>query len=282
MALIADVPSYCEVVSVVYQGMVTIGLDSFPRYTIRTINSFGSFDIGYAYELSSVDDTYYMLVNSEPKIIHSDYIADDQHTQFNFVLRLESEIPYSQYYNDVITFVHPVGFDFIGSYLLTSFITTEVPADHIETIIEYSDSVRWDNGIPLVYPDYIPDLSGDEYQFSTATYMMNDGSIKQLLKVVPHATPGAVITPPGSYYVENPPSTVYGLSVDDRRTKASPLFDGSSGRFFDRINNPDTNNAIYGSTVVNLNRCRLDRVRLKDNLAVPLDPAATQRKHVHL
>ena len=289
-AILSDIPANCEVVSVEYRGKVTIDSVQYPRYTIKTINVFGDFVVGCAYEMNNEDNVLLMTPYSEPDILLTAYDVNAYDKQFNFVLRLESELPYSRYYSDVINFVHPVGFDFIGCYLLSSFVTTEVPADHIETIIEYSDSVKWDNGIPSVYPDYIADLVPgvpyDEYQYSTKTYMMNDGSIKNLLKVKPCPNSGPInalaIDP--NYYIDNPPESTppYGLTVDQRRTKASPLFDGSTGRFFDRINNPDTNNAIYGSTVVSLARCRLDRTRLKDNLANPLDPLATQRKNVHL
>ena len=296
-AIISDVPSYCEIVSAQYRGVISQSGHNFARYTIRTINTFGDFTTNMACGIDSIDDTFLVSVYSEPEIVQHSYSVEEQSKQFNFVLRLESELPYSRYYNDVITFVHPVGFDFIGSYLIASFVTTEVPPSHIETIIQYSDSVRWDNGIPSVYPDFVGDLdTALDYQFTTQTYLMNDGSVKHALKVKePRAyMPGDVegqptgailtgsITPSGSYYTENPPSTVYTLDVDGRRTKASPLFDGSSGRFFDRINNPDTNNVVRGSDLVSLNRCRINRVRLKDNLSMPLDPAATQRKNVHL
>ena len=284
-AIISDIPSYCEITSVNYRGDVEIDGDLYPRYTVQTINSFGEFLENYSYGIDTPDYAYLCMVYTDPVVVPKIGSLNDYGKQFNFILRLESELPYSRYYQDVINFVHPVGFDFIGSYLLTSFITQPIPPDHIETIFQYSDSVRWDNGAPSVYPDFIPDLDiNEEYQFSTQTHMFNEGRIGHLLKVVPHASAGLPFDAGLQYPIDNPVEVTppYGLTVDQRRTKASPLFDGSSGRFFDRINNPDTNNAWNGAVVVSLNRCRLNRVRLKDNLVLPLDPSATQRKNVHL
>ena len=273
-------PVYGEIVAVFYKEMVQhpdypIGT-LIPSYTINMVNAYGKFEEDVNYVTNATDYTNIVTCLRPINIIKNNFSADsflDDDFTFNYIIRIESDLPISRYYDDVIRFVHPVGFDFIGAYLITSFIMNDVPSKHIETIIDFYQGLRWDSGLPSVYPDYLPDLDGnDEYQFTT------DG----LLKVVEYVNAGDPFVI-ATWEVANgdtyPVDVIYGETPDQRRKKNSPLFDSSWGRFYDRINNPD--NSVYnvtGAAIVNYMRPEYLRVRLKDNLVDPDNVSATQRK----
>lgn len=272
----SSIPVYGEIVSAVYKEMVQD--DSFPTgtlipvYTINMVNVYSQFEVDKDLEVQAPDYYSVVKVTRGINIIKNDFSADsflDQNFNFNYVIRIESDLPISRYYDDVIRFVHPVGFDFIGAYLITSFVMNQVPAKHIETIIDFYQGLRWDSGAPSVYPKYIPDLSGSlQYQYTDTG----------LLKVKDFANSNDAFPLPGGY----PTDTVYGVLATNRRKKNSPLFDSSWGRFYDMITNPEKPVYVTSGTPGEdtLDRVEIPRVRLKDNLADPDNASATQRKKV--
>ena len=53
----------------------------------------------------------------------------------SYIMRIKSQLPASRYKDDMLRFVHPVGFGFIGVTLLTILINSGLNMRHVETII---------------------------------------------------------------------------------------------------------------------------------------------------
>ncbi len=302
--IVSDVPTYGEIVSANIKPIDDTG---YPKFLLTLVNLHGALELGKTYTITVNDDTQLMVkFASDPVVIpRSDRASSNRQ---HFILRLESALPMSRYRSDVINFVHPVGFDFIGAYLVSTFVYTGMPDYHIETIIEWLDTIRWDNGIPTHKNKFFADLDAQgKYQYSPNLYMLPNGNVSRLLKVVgPHVDePIDPLDIDAQYYNDNLIDAynqglgiVYGLDIDARRTRSSPLFDTSVTRFITMINNPDADNAYVhdpnniagfestqyigdGNYIVSLDRTEHKHPRLKDNLQNPLDENATQRKHVH-
>lgn len=302
---VSDIPTYGEIISAKVKSTSL----QYPKFLINVVNLHGSLELNKTYTIDVNDETQILVKIASDTIVVPNSNRANYGSQQRFILRLESGLPMSRYRSDVINFVHPVGFDFLGAYLISTFVYTGLPDYHIETIIEYKDAIRWDNGIPARKQYFHPDLNvNGEYQYSTNWYMLPNGQMSKLLKVTPidpelDVDVDALSIDP-NYYTNNSadlygqgPGVVYGLSIDERRSLLSPLFDSSACRFVDMINNPDVNNAYTydqnndngfdestyignGNYLVSLRRTRHDHDRLKDNVLTPLDPNATQRKHL--
>lgn len=78
-----------------------------------------------------------------------------------YVMRIKSELNTVRYKDDVIRFVHPVGFGFIGITLLTVFINAGISMKHIETIVDINKTYRFDSGLPLNTPKYLTKIDPD-------------------------------------------------------------------------------------------------------------------------
>lgn len=170
-----------------------------------------------------------------------DYINRDRSY---YVMKIKSVLPTSRYREDVLRFVHPVGFGFIGITLLTMFINVGLTMKHTETIINKLKVYRWDAGVPTVWPDRIADLD-------------SEGNIKHdpitgepIYLTSPNN--GQDFPVPSNYDEENDNSIVWGLTPTERRRPMSPLFDQSAVTF-----------SQY--------RMLVDQ-RLKDDIGLPRDP----------
>lgn len=166
-----------------------------------------------------------------------------------YVMRIKSNLPTSRYYNDVIRFVHPVGFGFIGITLISMFINAGLNLAHTETIINKLKNFRWDSGLPLEYYDRVAILDNNgniARDGVTGEPMYNDSPNK-----------GVEYPLPADYdTVEKP---LDGVPASKRRKIFSPLLDQS---------------AITYSNY----RMLMDK-RLKDNIGNPRDPhEPTQEK----
>lgn len=138
-----------------------------------------------------------------------------------YTIRVEG-LSVSRWKNDVLRFVHPVGFNLIGILLLTITANTGLTLRHVETIENVLTTYRWDSGIPTVVWAETADLDGDgDYQYpSDGGFPLTD----------PNPNGGNTINPDSSYYTDNP-EVVYGLTTEERRSANSPLFDATVYRF---------------------------------------------------
>lgn len=161
-----------------------------------------------------------------------------------YVMKIKSNLPSSRWRNDVIRFVHPVGFGFIGITLLTMFINVGLTLKHVETIINRYKNYKWDSGLPTEYADRVASLDVEgNAEFNPVT-----GEIIYL--VGPRA--GETYPLPADYDSDNDFSIFQGQLPSERRKKLSPLFD-ASGTTFSQF------------------RALVDQ-RLKDDVGNPRDP----------
>ena len=94
-----------------------------------------------------------------------------------YVMKIKSQLPTSRYRDDVLRFVHPVGFGFIGITLLSMFINAGLSLKHVETIINTYKTYRWDAGLPSVYPDRVAVLGPNgkiEHDITTGEPVYSD------------------------------------------------------------------------------------------------------------
>lgn len=143
-----------------------------------------------------------------------------------YVMKIRSRLPTSRYATDVMRFVHPVGFGFIGITLLTMFINAGLNMRHTETIIDILKNYRWDAGLPSVYPDRV-------LRFKI------DGSVSTdpqtgLVEYDPYPNAGAPFPLPPDYDAnEKRPNNpqLWNMLPSARRRPLSPTFDQSAVTF---------------------------------------------------
>ncbi|MGL6228672.1 MAG: hypothetical protein ACRC3J_05630 [Culicoidibacterales bacterium] len=183
-----------------------------------------------------------------------------------YTMKIKSELNTALYRDDVIRFVHPVGFGFIGITLLTVFINGGLSMVPQQTIVELNKSLRFDAGLPVIWNTEItvqdPASSplNPEPLFDPVTGELvvrhepiRDFSVDEWNAADP--------TDPRDYDADNIDviwdGTVYKPS--ERRLIGSPLFDAFSNRF-----------------------CMFKRMidtKLKDDLKAPRDPSNYSTHH---
>lgn len=161
-----------------------------------------------------------------------------------YVMKIKSNLPTSRYKNDVMRFVHPVGFGFIGITLLTMFINVGLTLKHSETIINIYKSYKWDAGLPSVYPDRFADLDSNGN--------IRHDEVTGVALYVTNPDAGIEFPLPADYDEENDFSILAGQLPSERRKDMSPTLDQSAVTFSQF-------------------RDLVDR-RLKDNVGNPRDP----------
>lgn len=191
-----------------------------------------------------------------------------------YVMKISSKLPTSRYSSDVIRFVHPVGFGFIGITLLTMFINSGLSLKHNETIIEKMLGYKFDSGYPLQWTDRIAvlDSAGNQSFNGTtgeALYALHPRAGEDFEIPSDYDSSEGYIPPVDGdtsynnyqeYFDKVPPS--------ERRKKHSPLFDQSAVKF---SNYRELTSLLIGSNT-ELNK-------LKDNIGNPRDPnKPTQEK----
>ena len=186
-------------------------------------NIIGEFVIGDVL-VSDVDRNFTGTVfrgvtGKEKPLNNEDYL---QRGPTYYAISVQSGLQVSKYKDDAIRFVHPVGFGFIGIMLISMFINSGVSASHKETIIDILQTMKWDTGLPKVYPLEIPDLNADG-TYKTDQY----GNIQYK----PHPLAGQPFPLTPTYLADNP-QVIDGQNADQRR-KDSYLFDSSNMRFIE-------------------------------------------------
>ncbi|AND75830.1 baseplate wedge subunit [Escherichia phage WG01] len=161
-----------------------------------------------------------------------------------YVMTIKSNLPTSRYRNDVLRFVHPVGFGFVGITLLSMFVNVGLTLKHTETIINILKNYKWDSGLPSEWYDRVAVIGFDgniERDPRTGLPVYNVG---------PKA--GEPFDIPADYDAENDFSVFQGQLPHERIKKHSPLFDQSAVTFANW-------------------RALVDK-RLKDDIGNPRDP----------
>lgn len=186
-----------------------------------------------------------------------------------YVMKIKSKLPTSRYSSDVLRFVHPVGFGFIGITLLTMFINSGLSLKHSETIINKLITYRYDSGYPSIWPDRVAILKNDIIERDPITgealYTLHPKAGEDFDIPDDYDKNEGFIGPEKPYtnmeeYLKNvPPSK--------RRHKYSPLFD-QSGLTYSIFR--DMTNLLIQS----------DKYRYKDNINNPRDPEKPSQEKV--
>ncbi|AHY25411.1 baseplate wedge subunit [Serratia phage PS2] len=222
------------------------------RVTIH--NMIGRFQVG-----QRIEDEFGMgyqgtiVQGIQGKSLMSDDIEYINRERSYYVMKIKSVLPASRWMNDVVRFVHPVGFGFIGVTLLTMFINSGLTMKHVETIINNLKTYRWDSGLPTVYPDRVAVLQNGEY---TALNEYNE----RVYALHPKAGQPFPIDV-NQYNTENKNTLLYGKLPADRRFALSPTFDQSAVTFA-------AYRDLVNSLIWNLNTPK----RYKDEVGHPRDP----------
>lgn len=137
-----------------------------------------------------------------------------------YAISIYSQMQVSKYRDDVLRFIHPVGFGFVGIMMITMFVNSGVSTTHKETIVDILQTLKWDMGLPRKYPMTISDLD------TNGNYKLNNyGEIL----TIDHPLAGQDFPLRPTYMADNP-QVIDGQDSDERR-KDSFLFDSSNLRF---------------------------------------------------
>ncbi|AIA64900.1 baseplate wedge subunit [Cronobacter phage S13] len=149
-----------------------------------------------------------------------------------YVMKIKSQLSMSRYKDDVIRFVHPVGFGFVGITLLTMFVNAGLSMRHSETILTLFKTLRWDAGLPSEYPEMLPrkDLNGN-IMFNEYNVMLEDPNPLKGAYDVKEWEDQAKSELGLTVKYDSIEATVNGKKPSERRVKWSPQFDGSWSRF---------------------------------------------------
>ncbi|QAX99102.1 baseplate wedge initiator [Aeromonas phage Assk] len=234
------------------------------RWKITIHNLIGKLEVGQ--EIKSESSSFVGEVTRGVKgkeLAYSDIDYINRNRSY-YMMRIRSELNTSRYKDDVIRFVHPVGFGFVGITLLTVMVNGGISMKHIETIVDINKSYRWDSGLPSLTPKYrtVPDPNGS----FTDPVPLFDPITGELMEVEQPQTPfdvsewnNAIDTSTGNVFeVRNYDQDEQNWTVDGvvytpsaRRLDGSPLFSDFSSRYSDLK--------------------RLSEKRLKDDIGNPRD-----------
>ncbi|AGN30015.1 baseplate wedge initiator [Vibrio phage nt-1] len=124
------------------------------RYWKLTLNNLiGELNIGDSLQIDGLDFTATAITGVQGDRIDYDSNEFLDRSKSYYVMKLRSELQLSQYKDDVIRFVHPIGFGFLGITLLTVLINHGISVDHHETVVDSYRLVRYDNGIGLNFTE---------------------------------------------------------------------------------------------------------------------------------
>lgn len=182
-----------------------------------------------------------------------------------YVMKIRSSLNTARYRDDVIRFVHPVGFGFIGITVMTVFINGGISMDHLQTIVDVHKAFRWDAGLPSVNLRLTTDVDPDSDVFDPDPWY--DDKYGFLKETEHNTTPfdiseweNAINTETGqkfeprNYDTDEEDIVWNGVTYkpSERRSEWSPLFSHFTSRFTDLRN--------------------LTWLRMKDDIGDPRDP----------
>ncbi|UES35568.1 baseplate wedge protein [Citrobacter phage KKP_3664] len=219
------------------------------RWSMTLHNVIGNFLEGQVVKSEKTNFTGNILRGVRGKQMANNSIDYFNRGRSYYVMKIRSNLPASRYKDDVLRFVHPVGFGFIGITMLTVFINSGLSMTHSETIIDILRNYRFDSGYPKYWPDRVARLDGNGNQ----TFDLVTGEALY----EPHPKAGQPFNVPPEYDTDEQP--LNGVLPSARRFDHSPLFDSSAVKYSQFRN--------------------LVEKRLKDDAGNPRDPnPPTQRK----
>jgi len=210
------------------------------RVTIH--NMIGKFHEGQILKSERTSFEGEIIVGVRGKELASDSIDYINRGRSYYTMTIKSALPASRYRQDVLRFVHPVGFGFIGITLLSIFINAGLSMRHSETIVDILKSYRFDAGYPLYQYDRVAVLDVDGN--------MTFNAVTGEPQYAPGPNAGQPFVVPPEYNTDE--ATWNGKLPSERRFAMSPLFDQSAVTFSDFRN--------------------LVERRLKDDAGNPRDP----------
>ena len=234
------------------------------RWKITIHNLIGKFEVGQ--ELKSESSAFVGEVTRGVRgkeLAYSDIDYINRNRSY-YMMRIRSELNTARYKDDVIRFVHPVGFGFVGITLLTVLVNGGLSMKHMETIVDINKAFRFDSGLPSLTPKYktVQDPNGSFID----PIPMFDPITGQLMEEEQAQTPfdvdewnNAIDTSTGlvfevrDYDQDEEDWEVDGVvyTPSQRRLDGSPLFSDFSNRYADLR--------------------RLSERRLKDDIGNPRD-----------
>lgn len=231
------------------------------RLTIH--NMIGRFLVGQKIKAEKTEFEGSIIVGVRGKDVISnedDYI---NRAKSYYVMRISSRLPTSRYASDVIRFVHPVGFGFIGITLLTMFINSGLSLKHTETILEKLLAYKFDSGYPKIWTDRIADFDSEGNQkFDNVTgealYALHPKA-GQDFEIPDDYDSSEGFIPKEDENYTNMQEYLDKVPPSKRRLQWSPLFDQSATKFscFRKLTSLLINQGTY---------------RLKDNIGNHRDP----------
>lgn len=220
------------------------------HYKLTLNNLIGQFNPGQLVN-SQWDVNFVAMVANGVQGDATNYNSQDykDRSKSYYVMKIRSKIQASQYSDDVVRYIHPVGFNFIGITLITVLINQGLSISHNETIVDLFNSMRFDMGGAQRYPEMLPILDAeDQLQYDS------QGKLRE----VAHPLGGqAIPVVEAEYNALFNNDMALGTLPFDRRGEITPRFDASWVRWSELITK------LTG--------------RLKDNIGNPYDPVATQR-----
>ncbi|QAY01305.1 baseplate wedge initiator [Aeromonas phage Aswh_1] len=234
------------------------------RWKITIHNLIGKFETGQEIKSESSSFTGEITRGVRGKeLAYSDIDYINRNRSY-YMMRIRSELNTARYKEDVIRFVHPVGFGFIGITLLTVFVNGGISMAHNETVVDINKSFRWDSGLPSLTPKYktIQDPNGSFLDPSPLFDPVTGQLMEEELVQTPFdvsAWNNAINESTGSvfearnYDTDESDWVIDGVvyTPSERRLDGSPLFSAFSSRFSDLK--------------------RLSERRLKDDIGLPRD-----------
>lgn len=172
----------------------------------------------------------------------------------SYIMRIKSQLPASRYKDDMLRFVHPVGFGFIGVTLLTILINSGLNMRHVETIIRKLKTYKFDAGYPTKWPNEVLATRPD------GTVEKNPITGEVLYRDHPKRGQDFIIPVEELAEYNELGGILGGMQPSDlaRRSPTSPLFDASGTAW-----------SMFKSLQENI---------LKDNIGNPRDPIESNQE----
>lgn len=187
-----------------------------PYWQITIHNVYGEFIKGQ--QLSS--DQVYDFSGTIVKGVKGKFLASNSNEYLGrgksyYVMRIRSHLSTSRYKDDVIRFLHPVGFGFVGVTLIQMFITGGLNFTHQETSVNIYKNLRFDTGVPKDYPEKLRRIDSQNNYIKDIYF----GEIQEESNPLYGQNP--LLNWPN---YDNEEKTIYNMKPSERRKYLSPLF----------------------------------------------------------